>query len=135
MKKKYIFVVNIIVSINNLSFNVWWFPMFFPSCLLITCVQTWLYFSFWQNNLLKLDYISLFDKNICSNLIIVGPLSVRPWRGFFILVVVLVMIGPTSRVFKNSRNTIGVVYFRKALGESISKMTIPGVKFEIVKSG
>ena len=59
------------------------------------------------------------------------------WDGFIVLVllVVLVMIGPTSRVFKNSRNTIGVVYFRKALGESISKMTIPGVKFEIVKSG
>ena len=52
-----------------------------------------------------------------------------------VVVLVLVMIGPTSRVFKNSRNTIGVVYFRKALGESISKMTIPGVKFEIVKSG
>ena len=57
-------------------------------------------------------------------------------EAFVLLVVVLVvMIGPTSRVFKNSQNTIGVVYFRKALGESISKMTIPGVKFEIVKSG
>ena len=31
--------------------------------------------------------------------------------------------------------TMGVVYFRKALGESISKMMIPVVKFEIVKSG
>ena len=52
-----------------------------------------------------------------------------------VVLVVLVMIGPTSRVFKNSQNTIGVVYFRKALGESISKMMIPVVKFEIVKSG
>ena len=32
-------------------------------------------------------------------------------------------------------NLIGVVYFWKALGKSISKITIPGVKFKIVKSG
>ena len=51
----------------------------------------------------------------------------------FIVLLLVVIIGPTSRVFKNSRNTIGVVYFRKALGESISNMMIPVVKFEIVK--
>ena len=56
-------------------------------------------------------------------------------EAFVLLVVLVVMIGPTSRVFKNSRNTIGVVYFRKALGESISKMMIPVVIFKIVKSG
>ena len=36
--------------------------------------------------------------------------------------------------FKNSRNTMGVVYFRKALRTSTSKMMIPGVKFKIVKN-
>ena len=36
--------------------------------------------------------------------------------------------------FKNSRNTIGMVYFRKALRTSTSKMMIPGVKFKIVKN-
>ena len=29
---------------------------------------------------------------------------------------------------------MGVVYFRKALGKSISKMMIPGVKFKNVKN-
>ena len=37
--------------------------------------------------------------------------------------------------FKNSWYTVGVVYFRKALGQSITKMMISGVKFKIVKSG
>ena len=36
--------------------------------------------------------------------------------------------------FKNSQNTMGVVYFRKALGKSIFKMMIPGVKFKNVKN-
>ena len=35
--------------------------------------------------------------------------------------------------FKNSRNTMGVVYFRKALGKIISKMMISVVKFKNVK--
>ena len=54
---------------------------------------------------------------IVKNLISVSTLKFWGWLGFF----------------KNSRNTMGVVYFRKALGKSISKMMIPGVKFKNVK--
>ena len=36
--------------------------------------------------------------------------------------------------FKKSRNTIHVVYFRKALGTRTSKMMIPGVKYKNVQN-
>ena len=39
-----------------------------------------------------------------------------------------------SFVLKNSQNTMGVVYFRKALVKSISKMMTPGVKFKNVEN-
>ena len=48
-------------------------------------------------------------KNV-KNLISVLTPKFWSWLGFF----------------KNSQNTMGVVYFRKALGKSTSKMMIPG---------
>ena len=36
--------------------------------------------------------------------------------------------------FKKSRNTIHVVYFRKALGTRTPKMIIPGVKYKHVET-
>ena len=55
---------------------------------------------------------------IVKNLISVSTHKFWGWLGFF----------------KNSRNTMGEVYFRKALGKSTAKMMISGVKFKIVKN-
>ena len=55
---------------------------------------------------------------IVKNLISVSTLKFQGWFGFF----------------KNSQNTMGVVYFWKAQGKNISRMMIPGVKLKNVNN-